>query len=313
MVTYARYWHGYLVVLKPLLLFWNVGTIRIMAAFVQFLLGAYFLYLCCKRGEGVVGMCWMAEQLFLYSFTLYFSLSLSICYYLVMAALLVQVKWHEKLEIKDRYLTFFFIVGISVAYFDYLTYPLVTLGIPLLLLLCLTDRSGRKALGIILRCSLLWGVGYVGMWAGKWVVTDLWLGEGVIRDGISTLLVRTDTVASYTKWTGFLVTVQKNLAPYENWPFVLLLAGCFLVLLVQLYRKKQNIYGNAFLTKRLPLLVVAAYPFLWFFVTQNHGEQHYMFTCKTFAITAFSLLLACRPPKEMGDTYSKPSVPFRER
>jgi hypothetical protein len=298
MVTYARYWHGYLVILKPLLLFWNVGTIRIFAAMLQFLMACAFLTLCCKRGEPAIGLSAMVALLFLYSFTVYFSLSLSICYYIAVAAMLIQGKSHEALEKNRRYDFFFLLVGMSTSYFDFLTYPLITLGMPLLLFLAWTQRKGKRVWSAIGRYSLLWGIGYVGMWAGKWVITDIWLKEGVIGDALATLLTRTDTVENYTKITGFLVTLGKNLSPYANGPFLLLFGGSLLFMLGKWYRQGKSFAWKKVLSERLPFMAVALYPFIWFFVTQNHGEQHYMFTCKTFAITVLALLLAARSPKK---------------
>ncbi len=47
---YSRYWHGYLVVLKPLLCLTSVGSIRALASFVQLLLFGAVMMLCGMRG-----------------------------------------------------------------------------------------------------------------------------------------------------------------------------------------------------------------------------------------------------------------------
>lgn len=44
-MTYPRYWHGYLVVLKPLLLFFNVSEIRLLNLLVQTALFFWMLWL----------------------------------------------------------------------------------------------------------------------------------------------------------------------------------------------------------------------------------------------------------------------------
>ncbi|MEI3356321.1 MAG: hypothetical protein V8R81_04560 [Clostridia bacterium] len=46
---YARYWHGYLTVLRPLLLIANLGQIRIIFTIVLFLLFIVFAYLIYKK------------------------------------------------------------------------------------------------------------------------------------------------------------------------------------------------------------------------------------------------------------------------
>lgn len=46
---YARYWHGYLIILKPLLLFLNVGEIRMLNLIMQTLFLSVLLYLIIQK------------------------------------------------------------------------------------------------------------------------------------------------------------------------------------------------------------------------------------------------------------------------
>ena len=49
MVDYARYWHGYLLFLKPLLLFFSLSDIRMMNAALQLILAAGVLLLAFRK------------------------------------------------------------------------------------------------------------------------------------------------------------------------------------------------------------------------------------------------------------------------
>lgn len=60
-VTYARYWHGYLVALKPMLLLTSFTTLRLIAAWVQLLLlggGSIIMHQKERKlsGSGVAGI-----------------------------------------------------------------------------------------------------------------------------------------------------------------------------------------------------------------------------------------------------------------
>ena len=46
---YARYWHGYLVFLRPLLLLFDISGIRIINIILFLILGIIFLYLVYKK------------------------------------------------------------------------------------------------------------------------------------------------------------------------------------------------------------------------------------------------------------------------
>lgn len=289
-VEYARYWHGYLIVLKPLLLFFNVNTLRMIAAMVQPLLVALFWLLCSKRNEGNLGMALCVGLPFLYSFSMYFSLSLSICYYIMMAALLIQMKWHDQLKDCHRYLEFFLIVGMCTSYFDFLTYPLVTLGMPLCVLLYLDKGEIAKKVVNLVGFTFAWGMGYIVMWASKWIFTDLLLGHSVIKDAFNTIVTRTGKVENHSLVSSYIEVLLKNLDPYMNQAFLMLLLGMIIALIIILVKSKKNWNGKRFLQQAIPFFIVMLYPLLWFFMTQNHAGEHWQFTCKIFAVDVFAMI-----------------------
>lgn len=56
-MNYSRYWHGYLLYLKPLLLFFNVYDIKILMMFIQLLLIVWVEILLAKRSEAFAFFC----------------------------------------------------------------------------------------------------------------------------------------------------------------------------------------------------------------------------------------------------------------
>jgi len=60
------------------------------------------------------------------------------------------------------------LAGISTAFFDLLTYPVVALGIPLIIFTALTSEMGiRKNIKKIFEHSLSFSIGYAGMWGAN--------------------------------------------------------------------------------------------------------------------------------------------------
>lgn len=291
-VDYARYWHGYLVILKPLLIMTNLPTLRMMGGIAQYILLGAFLWLCYSKKIMPLGFSFCVSALFLYLFSLYFSLSLSICFYILMAAVMVQVKWHEQFIKKKWYLEFFLIVGMCTSYFDFLTYPIVTLGMPLCIYLYLNKNNNwlNSTKDIILQ-SISWSIGYLGMWAGKWIVTDILLGKQVIWDAVSTVLTRTDKVENTSLLASYKIVLEKNIGAYINWPFLLLGFGIVIIVLKLFVINKKRLQWKQILLQSIPFLLVALYPFLWLLATQNHAEQHWIYTCKNLAITVFAVLV----------------------
>lgn len=288
--SYARYWHGYLIFLKPLLLVFNLANLRLLGTVLQPLLLGVILWLFYKRNKLEYGLAYAASVLCMLPVSMQLSLSLSVCGYITAAALILQLLRHEKLEAKKRYPEFFLCVGMAASYFDLLTYPLVTLGIPLCVYLVLTDNSLKTQVKRLAGYSLSWAAGYAGMWAAKWILSDVLLGTGVIADALSTLTARTASAESYNKISGFLYVISQNLKPYLNWPYVffgLLILGFAAVRFVK-SRKRLN--AKALKQNLILFGMVALLPFGWFFVTENHSSEHWMFTFKILSVSIFAFL-----------------------
>ena len=87
---------------------------------------------------------------------------------------------------------FFLLTGMATSYFDFLTYPVASLGMPLIVgLLLHRDETARTRLGRMVRGGLCWALGYAGMWAGKWALALLYGSEGFWSTLVGSLEVRT--------------------------------------------------------------------------------------------------------------------------
>lgn len=82
-------------------------------------------------------------------------------------------------------------MGSATAFFDLLTTPIVTLGIPLIVKV-LIDYKKRNNCSIyeILKECLYWGMGYSTTMILKWIITDVFLGRSVFNTSIKQLLYR---------------------------------------------------------------------------------------------------------------------------
>ncbi len=291
-VEYGRYWHGYLVILKPLLMLTNLNSIRMLMSVMQLMLVGLIIYFSTKRNEGRLALAFLVSVPFFYFSSMFTSLSLSICFYIMAIIVLIQLRYHEKLEKKKWYWELFLMSGMTTAFFDFLTYPLVTLTFPLVVVLYLDKGDWKKKGQKLLGYSMQWGVGYAGLWAMKWILSDLLIGSNVMGDAISTLLSRTGNASVGNKFTGLFVVIGRNLEAYLNWSFYIL--GIFVIIWLVYYivKNRQKFCDIVILKHRLVILSITLYPVIWYFVTQNHSEEHYMFTCKNIAIIVFSVICA---------------------
>ncbi len=291
-LSYGRYWHGYLILLKPLLMITNLNSIRMMMSVTQLFLVGLIIYFATKRGNGKLALAFLAAVPFFYFVSMFTSLSLSICFYIMAVAVLSSLCFHERFKEKNRYLQFFLIIGMSVAYFDFLTYPLVTLAFPMIVVLYLDKEEWKTKLQKIFGYGIQWGVGYIGLWSAKWIFSDLLTDSNIIRDAVSTVFERTGTASSGNKITGLFLVFSRNLEVYFNWSFYILTLFVIIFLVYHIVKNKKLYTNLESIKERFIILSVALFTIIWYFVTQNHSEEHYMFTCKNIAIIVFAVICA---------------------
>lgn len=286
-VEYSRYWHGYLVVLKPLLFLTSVNTIRLINACLQLFMVGWCVILMTKKKEDGLAYAFLGALPFLYFVSTFASLSQSICLYLMLLAVMILLAFDNSLYKNKLFGIYFLLVGMATAYFDFLTYPLITLGFPLCIYLSLHGENCKKNCFQMFRLSAEWTVGYAWMWISKWMITDLLTDSHTIRDALRTILARTDSADGYGRGAGFIKVLFSNLQPYMNWAYIILLIMFIIIALLKVIQMKKCVIR---LKKAVPYFILSMYPLVWWFLAQNHAEEHWMFTCKIVSISVFALL-----------------------
>ena len=284
---YARYWHGYLVLLKPLLCVMDYRFIRILNMAVLSVLLVWLIYLLNQRLGDKVRNAFLVALLFFMPFTIPFCMQFCTATYVMLIGMLALLKnesvWCQGMKIA----TYFLLLGICTSYVDYLTYPLVTFGIPMLLYLLLNPECKFR---IYLRCGVFWGMGYLGMWAMKWVYTSLILQENHFAEAINQILFRmSNQNEDKNASIGFLSPVAANLSNYVNIVYLLLIA-IILVYIIMALRK--NSCAQVISEGRLALLT-ACLPAIWYCVIANHSYVHSSFTYRALFVSVWAILLVC--------------------
>ncbi|MBP5530338.1 MAG: hypothetical protein J6X80_09840 [Lachnospiraceae bacterium] len=290
-VAYPRYWHGYLVFLKPLLLFTSFNSIRLINAGLQLILLAASLILFAKKGHSKLAFSFAASLPFMFFFSSFASLSLSICMYIMLLEMLLIALFDEKLAKDEGYMTFFLLAGCATAYFDFLTFPLVTLAFPLIAFLALNEGGMKKTYLSILKYSFTWGIGYVFMWASKWIIALIFTGKNTLSDAVNTISARTSSAGDGGRIAGYIKVLKSNLSPFANRAFALLILLLGAIVLVLIIKNGLKKYFDGF-ASRIPTALIGLIPFVWYFVAANHSYEHAAFTCRNLAVFVFAIVFA---------------------
>lgn len=287
----TRYWLGYLIVLKPLLLFMTYMDIRVLNMLLQGLMLAGILMLMQQRGLGRYGLPFALAMCAVTPAITGLSLQFSTALWVMGLAMLVLLWKPDWVRHGVGDAAFFLVTGMATSYFDYLTYPLLTFGMPFVLWLLMNeDDSNRAVWKRLLRCGMAWCAGYAGMWVGKWAIAALAGNEDFWSSVVGSIETRTSAElrdAAITRWDALLATLKV----YAKKPYLLLGVATAIGYGAALWRSRRRkttgcraLYGA--------LLAVATLPLIWFLLMANHTYIHAYFTCRALAVTAFGLLCA---------------------
>ncbi len=298
--TYPRYWHGYLLYVRPLLALTHYGNMRILNGVIQAALVLLLFWRMVKKDRRELILPWLLMYLVLMPLSLAKSLQFSSCFYILLLSSHACLSAEQD---RNRLAGLFLYAGIATAYFDFLTYPAATFGVPAVLALSLLrGETAERKLAFLVRAGLGWCFGYAGMWALKWGIASLLTDENVILDAWDNIRFRTSHAmpgsapAISTASCLRMVTVG-----FFRSPLAVPAAVYAVVMAFRLVGHRGAGVKERLLIV-LPYLLVGLLPFAWYCLTVNHSYVHYYFTCRALCVSVLALLAGlaelCRAERE---------------
>lgn len=306
--NYSRYWHGYVAVVRPLLLFLDYSEIRTLNGICQIGLVLVLAYLIGKK-KGVRYVCALLTS---YALLMPIAVSLSFQYswvfYIGMfGAIFLTWKTEWCLE-NSRMLYVFLILGMLTSFMDLLTYPLFAWGFPMVWWLVVSRGkedtiagtqieklpSGIK--GLIRKCSslypvilsaLFWVFGYGGMWVMKWVLGSIVLGRNLIAEAMGNVLGWSGIVSTYEGGLSRRIgAITTNWQHYGYHVYELILLVWVLYFGIRFIRNgwKKSTKAGAYLLTAFSSLV-------WFFMIDNHTIEHHFFAYRNFNVMFLAFIV----------------------
>lgn len=267
---YSRYWLGFQCVLKPLLLKFDISQIRVINCAVMSVLVIISLILIACRISMSVALIYLMSLLAIFIPMVPLSLQFSTCFYIMLVSVIVLLAMPRARLTGDFLPVCFFIIGGVTAFLDFLTTPVLTLGIPLALALIYAGENGRVSVGLCAGCIICWFLGYAGLWGEKWVLATLLTEDDVIGNALTTAATRTSVYES--------VYPMRKLA-------LILASVAILVLFVATDRYGR--FAKSLRRKYRFLLIIAALPFVWYMALSQHSMQHFWFVWRSVAVSIF--------------------------
>ena len=294
--TYARYWHGYLIVLKPLLMVARPADIKLVIAYLEIILCMLVVhYLSARLGLRYV-FAFIGTVLFWNPVSLAMAFQYASVYIITLMAMLLILKSSCEMLYR-RGIWIVLLTGILTSFFDFLTYPIVTLGVPMVLYVLLMLKEGNLGAVdcckqvIILSCA--WVFGYLGMWGCKWVIATLLTDQNVIVNAFQNAAYRMGSSTSPREGSeifSFLDVFRRNFRDAVDGPIRWLYGLVFCYMLYWLFAHRTEIKYYA--KKICPLLVCVVIPLIWYALVSNHSWVHSWMTFRDLGVTVFAILCA---------------------
>ena len=295
--SYYRYWHGYQVFLRPLLCIMSEPLMWCLFVII-FIFLFYKVFIKIKEKTNID--CSIAF-LFSFAMTYPYVAPFSLQYVNVYAITLITIISICSKRNIPLYILFF-IAGSLINFMDLLTFPIISLGFPLTVVLVMQMReqsySLKDGVSTVVISSTMWGLGYAGTWISKWVLSYVILGHETFATILSSCMFRMaggsveDPLSYYQVFQDNLLILL--LVTPEVWVAIGITALIVMhVRHVQLKAKFINFWLKIKQTKdkAIPLGLVAATPVCWYLVLANHSQIHEHFTFRITTVSIFAGLM----------------------
>lgn len=291
---YTRYWHGYLIYVKPLLCVFSFRAIRRIGLLLQVLLLLCIMWRLVKSHRPLIALGFWLGYVTVSVKALGYCLQYwPVTFSMLITCLAIVAMWERNVVSASRISLLFTVTGAAVNYFDFLTFPLVTLTIPLLLLFALEGPSSPKyVMQVFILSALSWGFAYAFMWVLKWLLATILTGQNVFAEAASagkyrSMFSESDEPISY------LQSIYQSLTRYLGNPFNLAVAAFTFFAVARLVLNKEIDKGKIRLLARiaLPTIIAMSFILLWYLAMLEHCWLHVLMVNRHFWTLGFGLSL----------------------
>ncbi|MBQ7488061.1 MAG: hypothetical protein IJT77_11265 [Clostridia bacterium] len=285
--SYSRYWHGYIFPLRLLMSIMSYSNVKMLCYMLEMVLFAAIVILAYQRQstrKAVPG--------FILTFLLLMPTAMGTCANYIPCVLIALVAGVLVLRSEKPENHFWIMggVGIVTSFMDLLTFPVITLIIPMTFWLCFVLEREARLFAVCkaaILSALCWGIGYAGMWALKWGINGLLYGSYVVYGVFQQILLRSSTEADgvfVSRFDGIRVCLRIIL----NKPVYGIVLGAYLA--GQLLCFARGVSKNGIRPAVFCLLIPTLIPVVWITLTTNHAVVHAYYVYRSLWVALFPLL-----------------------
>lgn len=297
---YSRYWHGYQVILRPLLLPFNYFEIRYINIFIMFALLIKAMNVIKKNVNSIASWLFFAAVMCAKFIIVPVSLQFTNMMMLMLLAILAADKllcnrndlnFNNKSLSTERLFIFSFVLGSITVFLDLLTTPILPIGIVMLLLVIHYYQKYNYLIPnkTLINSFIFWSAGYVGTWAAKWILATVICSQNIILQAFNQVIFR--VAGDGAKYEVHRLSMLGNnikmlVQPFGHTPKIIIFSLLFIVCCILLYKFRKAVINKIFIKK---VIWISLIPYLWYLMAANHSQIHAWFTYRSQIITVFGL------------------------
>ena len=277
---YSRYWHGYLIYLRPLLLITDYVGIRIILVTLINILFIITTYLIYNKINLKCALAFFISMIASSIYLIGLSMQYSSVFIIFLCACIYILKNNKKIrDIK----ILFFITGALTSFMDLLTCPILTFCIPFIIYITMNRKDNKENFKQMIKLGMFWVLGYCIIWISKWIITDILCGTNTIFSAKQGILRHSSGQNNFS--VGILDAITKNIGYVRYFLIVPI------ILLVEINFIDKKYINKELCKENFIYILIGIIPFLWYAFIKNHSYVHARFTYKDLSITIFCILI----------------------
>ena len=278
--NYNRYWHGYQILWRPLMLLFNASQIMNIMLIGYIILFLFLLYkLVILNYKNFALGIFLMNIIYIIPFGFNALEYIPLFYICVISCLLL-------LSNKVDNIVLFCCSGISIAFFDFLTAETLTLTIPLLLYVHINKKNIKFR--YCTKLGLSWMLGYCFTFLYKWFLSTVFLKENFFKIALEKYETHQSPFDKIFSLKTNINILFGNVSSV-NTTFTIFLV-LVTVLLITLYLFRRDKSEKYIIT----ILLICIIPYIRYYVISDHSFGYAWFTYRAqlVLIPALILLLA---------------------
>jgi len=287
--TCVRFFNGYEIVIKPLLMLTKYGQIRQINLYAVFALFMLLCYLMLKNNLGIYIVPFTLAFLYINPVTISVTLTFVFFYYCSIIPCIIILLFNDYLKRGYRYYFFFEVVGVCAFYFNMNYFQLITFGFPLTFYYLINGLPLKWTDVITKSLSFLgvWFLGYVGIMLFKWILYAALYDHDFFAKMFAHAQQRLSDHqgdVSFSRWQA----VNRNMKyVIMNWSWLIMEIVFTIICVYNWYKEKAYniIHRNKLKAEVAFVFFMILLPLLRYFIYANHVMIHHWVTYRIFSIS----------------------------